>query len=357
MRLIALYLFIPLLACSELRGSGLLSRSDGGADTSETPIDAPGSGGAGELPTAGNSGAGGGEGSTTSPPQVVSVEPADGSLGVNSNVQIVLQFNKRMNRLSVQRAWDSTDLRAADLNWSWQETPQGDRLTATPKSPLEYADNVARTYTFAISAQAADSQNQTMVPFASSFSMLKRITSDVTWNATLSGSVGFIAATNTNVLQPGELRLGLYSVNRGFLTFDLSALFKDARGIQSAELRVYQREDTYCDPFATSSGCYQGTVDVASLRYAALSEDLRATPTPRDRLGTISNNWKSEWKALNVTPAIDDIYKMSAEEADVRAQFLLFFSMGKPEEVWLDFSKGQGDPGGPPVLRVQYLSR
>lgn len=374
MRLLVMGATLALLACSELRGPGSLLMPDAGLDDDLPDASTTGAGGestagvsgaggastagvsgAGGAPTAGTSGAGGKGDKPTSAVRVLSVEPADGATGVAAEAQIVLQFSARMNRLSVQRAWDSSDVATADVNWSWQETAQGDRLTITPKTPLTYASNTARTYTFAISAQALDAADNPMVPFTSSFSVLRRLVQDVQWDLQASGSVGYLANSSLDHLSPGELSLGFYSVARGFLTFDLAALFKAARAIESAQLRLYQREDNYCNPFDAAGGCYQGTVDVASIQYPAFLAALRSVSTPSDRIGTISNSWKPEWKSLNVTAAVAEDFKMHAARGN-RAQFIVFFSRAKAEEVWLYFSNLPTDPGGAPTLRVEYLA-
>ena len=170
-------------------GSGSSGRGGTGTDDGGEG-GAPGSGG---TPTGGGAGAsgesGGGEGGSaeppdTTPPSIISVSPPDGTVGVHGDTNIVVTFSEPMDRVTTQAGYQSPDVPAAGVTFSWNANSTV--LTINPIADLPYAvgtapSTQARQFAISITDTAEDLAGNRLSPaHAWSFWTLRRITQTLT---------------------------------------------------------------------------------------------------------------------------------------------------------------------------------
>jgi len=115
----------------------------------------------------------------TTPPEIVSVVPADAARGVSADADIVITFSESMSEDETQYAFTSDDLRPSQISFSWSDA--GRTMTVHPKDGLEYgAEDALRSYSFSITTLARDvAGNHLAETGAFSFTTLARITRTV----------------------------------------------------------------------------------------------------------------------------------------------------------------------------------
>jgi hypothetical protein len=215
-------------------------------------------------------------------PTIVAVSPENGATAVESDAEIVVQFNVPMNRELTEAAYQSEGIPSSSVTFSWND--ESTELTITPIDPLEYAsgpdpDNVvARRLSFFISASAEDAQgNQLAAPEESSFSLLRQIdltlfamqNRDLTGNWRSNGTYGAAqcARNQTNVCV-GDVRVnGQNEQYRGFITFDLSSLPESMARVSAAQLTL-QITATSSNPFNSL-----GALFLEHARFDAIGPD------------------------------------------------------------------------------------
>lgn len=192
----------------------------------------------GEVDTTGGDGESGGEessgeeGETTSAvdaPTILEVLPEDGAIGVAAGDPILVLFSEPMDKASTQAAYQSADIPAGSVTFSWNDA--GDALTITPNDPLDYAEGTsaattdALSYAFTISS-AGESEGGVSLEDDTevSFSTLRRLSLSYTQDTNLSGRIRDLGGAT---LLAGSYSLGDNTINdtgRGFVTFDVSSL-------------------------------------------------------------------------------------------------------------------------------------
>jgi Bacterial Ig-like domain len=90
-------------------------------------------GAAGSTSSAGLGEADAGAPAVAEAPSVLRVSPSDGALGVARDGLIVVTFNHPMDAVATEAAYESSDLPATALDFSWDET--GTTLTLHPTRP------------------------------------------------------------------------------------------------------------------------------------------------------------------------------------------------------------------------------
>src|SRR5690606_30650250 len=213
---------------------------DTGTETGDTET--------GDTETTGSAGA----------PAVVMTSPTDGEAGVHEDAVLVITFSEPMNKVSVQQAYQSADIPAAGVTFSWNAN--GDELTITPNDPLAYAegtdpdDTDPIEYTFSLTNVA---ESQAGVPLdeevSVSFTTLRRITQILERDADLSGNIsdldGPVGSTFIGDRPNGD-------AVRYAVTFDLTALAPTVETVETAQLRASWNSQSG-DPWAGLGG---GTV-------------------------------------------------------------------------------------------------
>jgi hypothetical protein len=188
--------------CSPAKGGGEAGGPDtGGSSGSGSGRSGSGGGGtggssAGRSGASGDAGAGGspdgegGEGGSepppdNTPPTILSVSPENGSIGVRADTDLVVTFSEPMDRVSTQAAYQSTDIPAGGVAFSWNS--ESTVLTVSASSDLLYAegsnanDVMAREYAAMIATTAEDEAgNRLEADFGWSFRTMRRITQTFT---------------------------------------------------------------------------------------------------------------------------------------------------------------------------------
>lgn len=139
-------------------------------------------------------------------PVVVEVAPADGAGGVMPDAEITVVFSRAMDQTSVEAAWSSEALPAADVTFAWN--PAGEVLMVTPDDPLPVAegsgenpdavDPIAIAFTIAGGARAADGV-ALGEPLEVEFHTVRRLELEVPYHAPLSDSRYSNASANVGV--------------------------------------------------------------------------------------------------------------------------------------------------------------
>jgi hypothetical protein len=169
-------------------------------------------------------------------PTVLSVSPADGAVGVESDARIVVRFSAPMDRLATQAAYQSEIVPSGSVTFAWNEAST--ELTVIPDAPLSYSRGndpelvEARRVSFFISASAADAAgNHLAQPYEFSFALLRQIelTLFAVQDRDLSGSFrsndtyggGQCARDQVNMCV-GDVRVARDSEQyKGFISFEL----------------------------------------------------------------------------------------------------------------------------------------
>src|SRR5687768_13798291 len=119
------------------------------------------------------------------PPTVVSTVPANNAAGVRPDARIVVQFSKAMNQATVEAAWTSADVPAAQVAFAWNAN--GDTLTVTPNQPLPVATGTglnpstvtATRIMYSVAATATDTMGKPMASaLAAQFTTIRRLSHD-----------------------------------------------------------------------------------------------------------------------------------------------------------------------------------
>ena len=177
----------------------------------------------------------------TTAPQVVSLDPAAGAVGVTKTASISIVFNEPMDTASVEAAYssDSEGIKPGQVTFTWQDDDK--KLVVTPAAELAYSPNADfLTYSFVIGAGAQDKAgNPLATAVSSSFSTMRSLYAQLEGEAALDGSVAVYgsAVTDRDSIFVGEDDGGASS--KAFFSFPLKDLPADAESIKWAELEVY----------------------------------------------------------------------------------------------------------------------
>lgn len=218
-------------------GSGAASGGNGGAS--------PGGRG-GAAGAAANAGSGSREPAV---PVLLATVPADGARGVSADAEISLTFSAPMDTASVQAAYRSSSLPAAQMTFTWSA---GDTvLRIVPGAVLEVVRGsdpgavVARQYALDITAGARDKAGNALAPVHVAFSVARSITQalgpaqdrDLTgnWRTDSSYGLAYCERIDTTFCMGDSPAAGNPGY-RGFLTFDLDVLPAELLALSAAEL-------------------------------------------------------------------------------------------------------------------------
>lgn len=162
-------------------GGGTAGAATGGTATGGTD-----SGASGSEP-GGGAGPGGGSGSDQTAPEVVSVEPANGAIGVRSDAKIRIVFSEPMDKVSTQLAFNSLQL-AGTTTFDWEDAKT---LVVAPSKPLPIAEGdpsvPAIEVKYRLTLVAADVAGNSLVkPYDGAFKTVRRVKTSlkpapVTW--------------------------------------------------------------------------------------------------------------------------------------------------------------------------------
>jgi hypothetical protein len=173
---------------------------------------------------------------------------------VTRETRIVITFSQPMDTAATEAAYESTDLPATALGFSWNDSAT--TLTLSPRAPLEYAlgsdgdsEQVALpalVYHYGFNGKAADQLGQALAPVQFAFSTLRQASVELEADGERTGNwtVGEGEGIHNCLRKPKPqyeptVCIGddIYNVRYvGFVSFDLSALPKTIAQFSSARL-------------------------------------------------------------------------------------------------------------------------
>jgi len=326
-------------------GSGGNAGTAGDAAMAGTAGTVGRAGTAGDGHDAGDSGDAAGESSDAGPdspdarpdttaPTVVSVTPTNGAKGIAKDSNVVIVFSERMDPTKTLAAYSSTDLPAANVNFTW--STDGTRLTIDPKADLTYQANTApstaqaKSYAFSIATSAADSAGNTLATaFTSRFSTLRRVvqklnSNNYAINADPSGT--YVEGCSTGI----GITVGTYIDYwfGGLTEFDLSVLPADVRLFEKAQLDTVQYYGTYStgDPFGSDR---LGAIVCDHTTYNPPTSGALAGGVVR-RMGTLSADANDGPRSLDVVNAVREDYQLRAARRN-KTQLRIAFTIQNPD--------------------------
>jgi hypothetical protein len=224
-------------------GSGGTDGTSGAAGAGGSDV---GSGSSGSS-AGGSAGAAGVGGSDVGGPGpvVVSAVPANGARGVAADTALVFTFSAPMNTSSVEAAYVSSELPAAQVSFTW--SAGNTVLSVRPNSPLQVATGsdpatvVATSYAVDFTSQARDQAGNALVAEHVGFTVVRSITQqldavqdrDLTgnWRDDSTYGLNFCERVDTTICAGDGA-----ATYKAFVTFDLGDVPADLVSISSAEL-------------------------------------------------------------------------------------------------------------------------
>jgi hypothetical protein len=313
-------------------GSG--DEGSAGADNSKSgSATVPAEGGAPGDEPQGNAGMPAVDEGDTDAPTVISSLPADGAVGVNANSNIQIQFSEPMDKDSVEQAYQSEDLPAGALSFSWNG--DGTWLTITPTEMLEYASGndpeatLAKAYALTIGSAATDVAGNPLGEDALlSFTTLRDIMASIPAHTDLSGYVNLGNTVGGPTISAGDTLAN--NANRGLITFDLSSVPETyqvvlaqlvARQLQSAsafvdlsadanpaKLRLFRRT------FATRAEAAAG---IAGEGYGLFSNSAEAGTRTVTATGPVQDDLENRVELGNLNQFTFEFPKASDGKTDI----------------------------------------
>ena len=279
----------------------------------------------------------------TTAPQIVSIDPAAGAVGVTKTAVIGIVFSEPMNTASVESAYssDSEGIKPGQVTFAWEDSDK--KLVVTPAAELAYSPNADfLTYSFAIGAGAQDKAGNSLATAASSsFSTMRSLYTQLEGEATLDGSVAVYgsAVTDRDSAFAGEDDGGASS--KAFFSFPLKDLPADAESIKWAELEVYtvSAYDPDNDHCQLDLLDYGETLDGNDYSLSAI-ENMPIFPSK-----------VAGWSRYGLTGWVQQRFSADAEHFQVRFDYL--GSGDGSTEYGYRFSSADADDHRP-VLKVVY---
>jgi hypothetical protein len=295
-------------------------------------------------------------GDTTSP-NIVSITPQNGVIGVTKDSSIVITFSEAMDQTRTEQAFSSTTL--PGFSFSWNEG--GTVLTVVPSSDLLYTFE-GKVYSFSLSAGATDLSGNALqgAPISSSFTTLRQITIFLDSVALADGSLrDEDGAINPNASCAGEaICVGDSGINGpldnstylGFLSFDLSSLPEALTEITAASLRITQTD--------TTGAPYTDLGDLLwdHVFYDVLDANDVETPALAVSGQLLSADAGNGTKTTDATSAVQDDWA-KREERGKRSQYRLRLAEETDNDGSTDvafFTSGEG-VSNRPRLSITFL--
>lgn len=295
----------------------------------------------------------------TTPPTILSTTPEDGATGQFADVEVVIVFSEKMDRVAVEAALDAESLGPVGLTWN----EALDTLTIRPESPLAYAEGTAspdeieaNAYSVVLGKEAADFAGNELgtdveIEFTTFKLMNMNFTAVPAWSRTIIPSEIVEELDTDAPFYVGDISadIGLRSV----LTFDLSVLPGSTHSIESATFAtLHLAGEVAGTPFSDLSPVvvldhvtYPELLDENAVN-AAYNSDQTALSPPLDLFEDGQTT-----VLLDVTAAVADDFEHLMDRG-YRSQFLARFDTITNEDGAADnvqFSRERLE------LRIDYL--
>lgn len=285
----------------------------------------------------------------TTPPAVVGLTPGDQASGVAQDATIVITFSEPMNRAATQSAYQSADLPAGDVTFSWNDP--GTELTLTPSAPLQYTA-AGKVYALSLDGSATDLAGNALPGFSSSFRTLRQLSATLGSTPALDGWVRSDGAVNTDgvALLAGDSGTVDNATYRSYLSFDLGSL--TGVTVVSATLGAYQNSVTGTPYTGLDVGSSDLRLDHVNYGGSLTSTDF--DPEVYATLGDLSSSATLGVKSLAVLGALNADLAAGRSRSQYRLRFAaLTDGDGQADFAWLH----SGEHGEhPPTLEVTYLT-
>jgi hypothetical protein len=297
-------------------------------------------------------------GPDTTLPAVSDLEPGDGATGVLDEQRIRIFFSEPMNQTATEAAYESADLPASEVSFSWSS--EGDVLTVTPNDLLEYAAGddpsiAAKTYTFGFSEGAIDLAGNALEAFSSSFSTLKVIVVSIYATASLDGDCygSGDCDTSRETFAVGDLATApTDSGYRSFVSFDLTSI---PEGVVTDESRLIIYKELI--NFNSGNPYPLGDMILEQVEYRDfLFDDYDAAVVSDLGIFDSASQPESGYLASDVTTAVNDDLTYRLDRGN-RSQYRLRFPIENNDNNASDyvaFTSGDGPEGQRPFLNIVY---
>jgi hypothetical protein len=240
--------------------------------------DAGGSGG-------GGSGAGGSDvgipDASGPAPTVVSAVPGEGARGVLPDAELVFTFSTPMDTSSVEAAYTSSELPAANVTFAWSA---GDTvLEVRPSSPLTVATGsdpaavAGISYAVDVTSEARDKAGNALVAKHLNFTVVRSITQqlDAAQNRDLTGNWRTDSTYGINYCERADTTICMgdgAATYKAFVTFELGSVPADLVSLGSAEL-----SSTVLDLFGAPFSAL-GALEIEHAEFSSIGDEAFAAP-------------------------------------------------------------------------------
>lgn len=280
----------------------------------------------------------------TTAPTVVSITPEDGATGQLADIEVVIVFSEKMDRVTVDGALDAGSMGPVNLIWNDAD----DTLTIIPETPLAYAvgsgndpgDVEANAYSLVLGKEAEDvAGNQLGTDLEIEFTTLKRMSMTLepatAWSRVITPTGLFENFNTEDPFGVGDTS-GDIGV-RSAITFDLSLLPGSTHSIESATFATRQMlEGISGTPFADlGSAVLLDHVTYPELvGENAINAAYNSSQTALSELGALYTQGQVVVE-LDVSDAVADDFEHVMDRG-YRSQFLARFELATNEDASTD---------------------
>ncbi|GEM90568.1 Ig-like domain-containing protein [Oceanithermus desulfurans] len=221
--------------------------------------------------------AGTGTAPDTTPPEVRSSSPADGSHGATKNAVISVAFSEPMNEAATEAAFVLEDAGGSPVAVTLSWADEGKRLVAVPSAPLAYSSDASyQSYTYRVGTGAADSAgNHLAAAYEATFSTMRRLGFTLEGEAELDGSVYSNGGVYDNLSNTfvGDGPSDFYV--RAFFSFPLSSLPANVESVERARINLYSKKENNGDAlhYRLEHVDYGDRLDAADYGLTALASE------------------------------------------------------------------------------------
>ncbi|MGQ0503970.1 MAG: Ig-like domain-containing protein [Myxococcaceae bacterium] len=295
----------------------------------------------------------------STPPQVITHNPALALQGVPSDASVIITFTKAMDRNATQTAFNAGV--AGTFTWN----NEGTVMTFTPSALWTHASTINWT----VGVNARDTGGRALAAaYTGNFRVARLGQVDLQSVANMDGYVtntGSVTDTNDDRMQIGD---GERRVYRAFLTFNLNTLPANTVRIHDATVNVYQNGfQSGASPYDFLGIAVIGSVDygtsVDTADWAAPLQTTLQCTTPTNctravEVRTLATNTNTGYVGATATLKVQEDWAVRAAKAG-RSQFRLNMSKdstdGNPDPFFdLVFFNTAEANNNRPFLRVSY---